>query len=80
MDSKPYFQDRVEQLAKDHIRFRDRLRKLVPQLNDIKEWEDARFDQICSELRELIAAVDRHNEREIELLQESALVDEGGEG
>lgn len=80
MDSKPYFQDRVEQLWKDHIRFRDRLRKLVPQLNEIKEWEDERFEQICSELRDLIAAVDRHNEREIELLQESTLVDEGGEG
>jgi hypothetical protein len=80
IDSKPYFQDRVEQLSKDHVRFRDRLRKLVPELNDTKEWEEPRFEQICAELRELIAAVDCHNEREIELLQESALVDEGGEG
>ena len=40
MDSKPYFQDRVEQLSKDHIRFRDHLRKLVPELNDTKEWEE----------------------------------------
>ena len=78
--SKPYFQDRVERLSKDHVRFRDRLRKLVPELNETKEWEDARFEQICAELRELIAAVDHHNEREIELLQESTLVDEGGEG
>ena len=45
-----------------------------------KEWEESRFEQICGELRELIADVDRHNEREIELLQESTLVDEGGEG
>ncbi len=80
MESKPYFQDRVEQLAQEHIRFRDRLRKLVPELNDTTEWEENRFEEICEELRELIAAVDRHNEREIELLQESALVDEGGEG
>jgi hemerythrin-like domain-containing protein len=80
MESKPYFQDRVEQLAKEHIRFRDRLRKLVPELNDTTEWEESRFEQICDELRELISAVDRHNEREIELLQESTLVDEGGEG
>jgi Hemerythrin HHE cation binding domain len=80
MRSKPYFQDRVERLSKDHAGFRDRLRKLVPELNDTKEWEEARFEEICAELRELIAAVDCHNEREIELLQESALVDEGGEG
>src|SRR3954464_1395001 len=38
IDSKPYFQHRVERLSKDHVRFRDRLRKLVPELNDTKEW------------------------------------------
>jgi hemerythrin-like domain-containing protein len=80
MESKPYFQDRVEQLAKEHNRFRDRLRKLVPELNETTEWEEKRFEQICDELRDLISAVDRHNEREIELLQESTLVDDGGEG
>ncbi|HEX3601068.1 MAG TPA: hemerythrin domain-containing protein [Lacipirellulaceae bacterium] len=80
MYSKPYFQDRVEQLSKDHARFCDRLRKLIPMLNETKEWEAARFEQVCAELRSLITDVDRHNEREIELLQESALVDEGGEG
>jgi hypothetical protein len=62
------------------VRFRDRLRKLLPQLNETKEWEESRFEQLCGELRELIADLDRHNEREIELLQESMLVDEGGEG
>jgi hypothetical protein len=80
MDAKPYFQDRVEQLGKDHARFRERIRRLVPELNDIKEWEEPRFAQVCEELRALIADIDRHNEREIELLQESALVDDGGEG
>lgn len=80
MDIKPYFQDRVEQLAKDHARIRDRLRKLMPQLADTKEWEEPRFVQVCDELRELIADLDRHNEREIELLQESTCTDDGGEG
>jgi hypothetical protein len=80
MDSKPYFQDRVDQLAQDHARFRERLRKLIPELNDTKEWEEPRFERICDELRTLIADLERHNKREIELLQESALVDEGGEG
>ena len=80
MDSKPHLQDRVERLSGDHARFRDRLRKLIPQLNETKEWEEPQFVQICEELRELIADLDRHNEREIELLQESTLVDDGGEG
>ena len=64
----------------DHVRFRERLRKLIPQLNDIKEWEEPRFNQVCDELRSLIADIDRHNEQEVELLQESMLVDDGGEG
>jgi hypothetical protein len=80
MDSKPYFQDRVEHLQRDHARFRERLRRLMPELSDTTEWEEPRFERICADLRALIADLDTHNEREIELLQESTLVDEGGEG
>ena len=80
VDAKPYMQDRIDQLARDHVRFRERLRKLMPELNDIKEWEEPRFEHVCDELRELIADVDRHNAQEVELLQESMLVDDGGEG
>jgi hypothetical protein len=79
MDSKPHLHDRVEQLAKDHARFRDQLQKLMPELEETKEWEEPRFERICEDLRTLIADLDRHNEREIELLQDT-LVDEGGEG
>ena len=79
MDAKPHLQDRVEQLAKDHARFRDRLQTLLPELDETKEWEEPRFERICEELRTLIADVDRHNAREIELLQDT-LVEEGGEG
>jgi len=80
LEDKPYMQDRIDQLARDHVRFRDRLRKLTPELNDIKEWEEPRFEQVCNELRELIADVDRHNQQEGEFLQESMLVVDGGEG
>jgi len=80
MDSKPYLQDRVEQLEKEHSRFRERLRKLIPELNETKEWDETRFNRICDELRVLVEDLDRHNEREIELLQESTCFDEGGEG
>ena len=80
VDTKPYMQDRIDQLAADHVRFRDRLRKLMPELNDIKEWEGPRFEKVCDDLRSLIAAIDRHNLKEVELLQESTCVDDGGEG
>jgi hemerythrin-like domain-containing protein len=80
VEAKPYMQDRIDQLAGDHARFRERLRMLMPQLNDIKEWEEPRFEQVCDDLRALIADIDRHNEQEVELLQESMLIDDGGEG
>jgi hypothetical protein len=80
VDAKPYLQARIDQLTHDHARFRERLRKLMPELDDIKEWEEPRFEQVCQDLRELIGDVDRHNAQEVELLQESMLTDDGGEG
>lgn len=80
LDAKPYMQERIDRLAGDHARFRQRLRKLIPELNDIKEWEEPRFNEVCDELRALLDDVDRHDAREVELMQESLLLDDGGEG
>jgi hypothetical protein len=80
LDSRPYLQDRIDLLESDHQRFRERLRKLIPELNDIKEWEEPRFDDACSRLRALLDDIDLHDAREIELLQEALLCDDGGEG
>ena len=78
-DLKPYFQERVDQLAQEHELFRERLRVLVRELNSISEWEAPRFEKIGCELREMMADLDQHNQREVELLQESVLMAEGGE-
>jgi hypothetical protein len=80
LDARPYFQDRINQLACEHDSFRKRLQKLIPELNEISEWEEPRFNDVCGDLRELIDDVDQHDAREIELLQESLLYDDGGEG
>jgi hypothetical protein len=80
LDSHPHFQDRIEFLESDHARFRARLQQLIVQLNDISEWEEPRFDEVCAELRTLLDDVDRHDVEEIELLQEALLSDDGGEG
>ncbi len=80
LDVKPNLQDRVEHLAGDHAQFRARIRTLLPALNTLNEWDDQRFYQVCDELRALLDDIDRHNDLEVELLQESLMVDEGGEG
>jgi hemerythrin-like domain-containing protein len=80
LDVKPYLQERIDGLAAEHSRFRQRLRKLIPELNDIKEWEEPRFLEVCDELRALLDDIDAHDAREVELMQESLLLDDGGEG
>lgn len=80
MAMKPYLQNRIEQLERDHSQLRQRLKKVVSELNDIKEWEEPRFEQACKALHEFLDDVDRHDLSEVELLQESLLMDDGGEG
>jgi hypothetical protein len=79
-DTRPNLQSRIEALARDHIRFRARIRELVPQLSELNDWQESRFVEICDEIRTLLQDVDEHDALEIDLLQESLLVDEGGEG
>ncbi len=79
-EGKPNLQTRIESLAGDHGRFRARIRQLVPELDGVSDWEEKRFLDLCDEIRGLLDDVDRHDALEIELLQESFLLDEGGEG
>jgi hypothetical protein len=80
IEAKPHFQNRIDQLAGHHARFRSRLLRLIRELNDINEWEEPRFDEVCENLKNLLDDVDRHDLQEVELLQESLLMDDGGEG
>ena len=79
-DERPHYNERINGLAADHARFRTRLKELIAEANSISEWEEPRFDEVCQALRGLLDDVDEHNQREIELLQESMLCDDGGEG
>jgi len=79
-DAKPNLQSRIDCLNGDHARFRARIRQLVAKLDQLAEWEEEAFGSLCLEIRQLLCDVDRHNTQEIELLQESLLMDEGGEG
>ena len=77
---KPYLEDRIRRLATDHDRFRARVRELMPRLDDLAEWEEPDFDEVCDEIKEFLSDVDRHDLEEIRLLQETLTMDEGGEG
>jgi hypothetical protein len=79
-EARPSMQSRIECLARDHNRFRARIREIVPELDEFNDWEEARFVEICDEIRTLLHEVDWHDALEIDLLQESLLIDDGGEG
>jgi len=79
-EAKPNLQNRIESLIADHDRFRQRIGQIVPQLDGLSEWAEAEFGGVCVEIRRLLNDVDRHDAAEIDLLQESLLMDEGGEG
>ena len=79
-DSKPNLYDRIAALIGDHDRFRWQLRELMPLVEDVPQWGEEQFEDICVRIRALLDEVDVHDAAEIELLQESLLMDEGGEG
>jgi len=80
VERKPYLEDRIDLLAGQHRRFRCRVREVVAELGTVSEWEDDRFLQVCDEIGRLLDDIDRHDSAEIDLLQETLLMDEGGEG
>ena len=77
---KPNLYSRIELLIRDHDRLRTTTWDLVPRLEGLQEWQEDEFEGICQEIRALLADVDEHDAREIGLLQEAMLIDDGGEG
>ena len=77
---KPNMSFRVERLAEDHQRFRQSLEQLLPKIDSLSEYQNEDFEKVCCQICELLDSVDRHDEEEVELLQETFLFDEGGEG
>lgn len=79
-ESKPNLQPRIERLQQDHGQFREELSRLLPHVAELSDYQADELEKICEEISELLEHVDRHDSEEIDLLQESTLLDEGGEG
>jgi hypothetical protein len=71
---------RVDQLEKDHDRFRRTMERLLPKVDSLSEYDQEEIETVCGEIYELLDRVDHHDTQEIELLQDSMWFDEGGEG
>ena len=80
MYQKPNLQDRIEHLAGEHMRFREQVRQLSNQLQGLSDRDELKFEEVCSGIRSLLLDIDLHDAEEVDLLQESLLMDDGGEG
>ena len=79
-ERKPNMQPCIERLEKDHANFRQQIDQLTAEMEDLTEFQHDEFEEACGKIAKLLAAVDRHTADEIDLLQETLLCDEGGEG
>jgi len=79
-ETKPHLSLRIEHLEHEHEKFREQIRHLLPEVESLNEYESDAFECKCDEIYALLENIDRHDSEEIELLQETLLYDEGGEG
>ena len=79
-DTKPNMQCRIDRLVQDHVQFRNNVGALLPMVEGMTDCRSEQLEEVCNNIHDLLAFVDRHDAEEIELLQESFLYDEGGEG
>lgn len=79
-ETKPHLADRVERLEGEHNQFRFEIRHIIPEVEALSEYQSDDFERLCDDISALLDHVDRHDKDEIELLQETLLYDEGGEG
>ncbi len=77
---KPNLQYRIDRLEHDHDHFRQAIDELFPRFEEINEFDPEAMDRLCEDINLLLDQIDHHDQEETDLLQESLLYDEGGEG
>lgn len=75
----PALSETVDELRCDHEKFRHEIECYNSQLETIASDECDQLDRISADLLSLLREVDRHGSREIQLIQQALLQDEGGE-
>lgn len=79
-ESKPHWCPKVEALRSEHDQFRATVRDLIPEIHSLSPEDEQRLIKICDEIASLLGRIDRHDQKEAELLQAALTLDEGGEG
>jgi hypothetical protein len=77
---RPELSDQVRTLRKEGVKFRKESREILARLKRISPENQVEFIATEADLSALLDRLDEHHRREIDLLQEALLRDEGGEG
>lgn len=77
---QPNLSRSIDELRREHEEFRSVLGQVMPRLERSTPADRAAFAEVCDQLARLMQLLDEHSRKEIALLQESFLRDEGGEG
>ena len=80
VEEKPNLDTRIKKLQREHREFRERLDEMAPEIAALTAIPEDQFEFVCSQIAELLDRVDQHDVEEIELLQDTLMHDEGGEG
>lgn len=80
VERSPNSSPRIQRLEREHAEFREQLEDLTPDVSALTAFDEDRFEATCARISELLNRVDMHDVNEIELLQETMLCDDGGEG
>ncbi len=77
---KPHLSDKVDVLRREHNWFRQVLNCIISCFARLSADDRAAFEKLCADLVRLLKKVHAHEKKELDLLHEVFLQDEGGEG
>jgi hemerythrin-like domain-containing protein len=77
-ECRPEFTSQIEALRTEHDDFRRRLRRASARLERLSSIDVEHCEQVSAELNALLEKVDAHSRKEVDLLQQSLLQEEGG--
>jgi hypothetical protein len=76
----PQLGNLIDALRQEHDQFRKEASHIVHQFEHVLPTDGDSFARICAELAGLLNRLDVHNKKEVALLQEAFVQDEGGQG
>ena len=77
-ECRPEFTSQVDALRTEHDDFRRRLRRATGRLERLSTSDVEHCEQVSQELGALLEQIDAHSRKEVDLLQQSLLQEEGG--